>query len=347
MRVQKLRTVDGVIVYDLDDVRTSAGGTRLAPDIDEAEVALLARAMTYKFGVLEVPYGGAKAGLRSGAADRADVLARYCEEIRTLVESRRFLTGPDLGTSETDFLSLRTATEAEGPMSAIVDGVPFEDLLAGFGVVAAMEAAIGPLEGTRVAIEGFGKAGGGVAREAVRRGALVVALSTVAGALVDPAGLPVEELLAARTVHGDDFMAHAGRPVVPTSAVFTAEADVLVPGARTGVLDEATASGVTATLIVPAANAPYTRGGLNALETRGVTALADFVTNAGGVLGYRSPLWATPDEVLPAVEERIAELVTASLDDAIGPYASACQRAERFIATWHDGAVPDGPPLAA
>jgi glutamate dehydrogenase (NAD(P)+) len=347
MRTQKLSSVDGVIVFDLDDVRTSAGGTRLAPDIDEAEVALLARAMTYKFGVLEIPYGGAKAGIRATLDDRDAAMARYCEEIRPLVESRRFLTGPDLGTSEADFAPLRTETESAGPMNALVDGVPFEDLVTGFGVAAAADAAAGPLEGKRVAVEGFGKVGSGVVREAARRGASIVALSTVDGCIADPAGLDVEALLDARIEQGDAAIATAGLLVRPTAALFGVAADVLVPGARTGVLDAATAATVAAAVVVPAANAPYTESGLLTLESRGIVALADFVTNAGGVLGYRSPLWASTDEVMAAVEERIVELVSACLDHPDGPYRGACAGAERFIATWLDvGIASGGPPLA-
>ena len=86
MRVQRLETVDGFIVFDLDDAGISAGGTRLAPDVTEDEVALLARAMTYKFAVLGQRMGGAKAGVRATVADRDDAMARYCDEINIDVD---------------------------------------------------------------------------------------------------------------------------------------------------------------------------------------------------------------------------------------------------------------------
>ncbi len=62
----------------------------------------------------------------------------------------------------------------------------------------------GGLAGRSVAIEGFGKVGGGVAREVVRRGGRVAAVSTVAGCVADPSGLDVERLLDLRRLHGDD-----------------------------------------------------------------------------------------------------------------------------------------------
>src|SRR6266700_2277126 len=94
----ELGSVPGFVVFDLPGVPVSAGGTRLAPDVTVAEVALLARAMTYKFAALGERVGGAKAGLAAdpaGRAGRAGLMGRYCAEIRPLVDSGRFLTGPD------------------------------------------------------------------------------------------------------------------------------------------------------------------------------------------------------------------------------------------------------------
>ena len=218
VEIVELESVPGFIVFDLPGVAFSAGGTRLAPDVTRAEVALLARAMTYKFAALGEQVGGAKAGVAAGPADRAaraDLMARYCAEIRPLAEAGRFLTGPDMGTFEEDFWPLRERRAAPAAVSAVVDGVPFEDIVTGYGVVVAAETALrlgpgGGLAGRSVAIEGFGKVGGGVAREVVRRGGRVAAVSTAAGCVADPAGLDVERLLELRRLHGDDCVAHYG-----------------------------------------------------------------------------------------------------------------------------------------
>src|SRR6266516_4950654 len=93
----ELGMVPGFVVFDLPGA-AGAGGTRLAPDVTVAEVALLARAMTYKFAALGERVGGAKAGLLGDPADRAGraaLMGRYCAEIRPLADSGRFLTGPD------------------------------------------------------------------------------------------------------------------------------------------------------------------------------------------------------------------------------------------------------------
>ena len=348
--VLRLQTVDGFVAFDLEGARMSAGGTRLAPDVSEQEIVELARAMTYKFAVLGDRLGGAKGGVRAHASDpaaRADAMARYCAEIRPLVASRKFLTGPDLGTHEEDFAPIRDLAAVPSVISSTVDGVSFEDVVTGFGVAAAAEAALGGLTGRRVAIEGFGKVGGGVAREVVRRGGTVVAVSTVLGAVHDPGGLDVETLWKARRQMGDRCIEALGMAVAPTSALFDAPADVLVPGARTGAVDHLRAARIQAHAVVPAANVPYTAEGLRTLERRGIAAHADFICNAGAVIAYRSRPDAAPAQVLADVEARIRSLMGQAAGHPQGPFAGACEMAERFLATWRGDDLPEGRPLAS
>jgi glutamate dehydrogenase (NAD(P)+) len=351
----ELQSVPGFIVFDLPGAETSAGGTRLAPDVTMAEVALLARAMTYKYAALGAQVGGAKAGVVGDPGDRTDRaarMARYCAEISPLVQSGRFLTGPDMGTFEADFASLRAHRGAPGAMSSVVDDVPFEDLLTGYGVAAAAETALhaiagGDWAGRSAAVEGFGKVGGGVAREVTRRGGRVVALSTVAGSIADPSGLDIERLLDLRSRYGDDCVARYGRAVAPPAALFSAEADVLVPGARPGVISSQVARSLAPAIrvVAPAANVPYTRGGADVLRGRGVAALPDFVCNAGAVLGYRSAPEDTPARVLSGVAARISEIISGVLNHPSGPLFGACEDAAAFLGSWW-GEAP-APPFAA
>jgi glutamate dehydrogenase (NAD(P)+) len=353
--IVELSSVPGFVVFDLPGVPLSAGGTRLAPDVSVAEVALLARAMTYKFAVLGQQVGGAKAGVRGNPADRAGkaaLMARFCAEIAPLTDAGRLLTGPDMGTAEEDFAPLRERRAAPTAISAMVDGVPFEDLLTGYGVAAAAEAALGTAlgggwEGRSVAIEGFGKVGGGVAREVTRRGGRVVAVSTMDGCLADPSGLDVDVLLALRHAHGDACVLRYGRPSGPPGQLFTeVDADVVVPGTRPGVISGRTAGSLPADVrvIAPAANVPYTEQGAEVLGRRGIVALPDFVCNAGAVIGYRSPAGAAPEEVLAAVGATITELILEALRHRDGPLAGACGLAASFLRGWWG--EPPGPPFA-
>jgi glutamate dehydrogenase (NAD(P)+) len=347
----ELSSVPGFVVFDLPGAPESAGGTRLAPDVSVAEVALLARAMTYKYGALGVRMGGAKAGVRGDPADRAGkaaLMARFCAEIAPLAATGRLLTGPDMGTAEEDFAPLRERRAAPAAIHAVVDGVPFEDLLTGFGVAVAAGAALGDgWDGRSVAIEGFGKVGGGVAREVTRRGGQVAAVSTVAGCVMDPAGLDTGRLLALRRTYGDACVLHYGRAAGPPGELFTAvDADVLVPGTRPGVISGRTAGSLPPGIrvVAPAANAPYTARGADVLRQRGIVALPDFVCNAGAVIGYRSAPDATPAEVLATVEATITGLILEALGHPSGPLAGACERAGRFLRGWWG--EPPAPPCA-
>jgi len=243
VHVHHLRSVDGEIVFDLDPdvVAPAAGGTRMVDDVTVEELALLARAMTYKLATFEARIGGAKAGIRPRLLDsRAETIARYCDEVRPLVEGGRFLTGADLGTTSADFAALERRS-GPGIFDHVVDGVGFEELVTGRGVVAAAEAWLGSLEGRTVAVEGFGKVGHGVARDVVRRGGRVVAVSTLRGAVATAAGFDVDELVEARREHGDAFVLHLGLDVHRPRELHELRVDVLVPGARVGVYDEALA----------------------------------------------------------------------------------------------------------
>jgi glutamate dehydrogenase (NAD(P)+) len=352
--IVELGSVPGFLVFDMPGAAVSAGGTRLAPDVSAAEVALLARAMTYKYAALGWQVGGAKAGVRGDPADRAGkavLMARFCAEVAPLVTAGRFVTGPDMGTSEEDFEPLREGRAVPPAMGAVVGGVPFEDVLTGYGVAAAADAALGAewgwgWDGRSAAIEGFGKVGGGVAREVIRRGGRVVAVSTLAGCLADPSGLDVELLLALRREHGDGCVTRYGRPPGPPAQLFTVAADVVVPGTRPGVMSGRVAGllppGVQ--VIAPAANAPYTAAGAGVLRHRGIVALPDFVCNAGAVIGYHAAQDAGPGQILAAVDARVSELIVAAMGHPDGPLAGAGQRAAEFLRGWWG--EPPGPPFA-
>ena len=341
-----LESVEGFIAFDLESCRVNAGGTRLAPDVSAAEARLLARAMTYKFAALGLEMGGAKAVIRGTPEARPALMRRYCEEIRPLVESVRFLTGPDLGTFEADFAPLRRPGET-GVMTEPLDGVPFEDVLTGFGVVVAAEAALGTLKGRSIAIEGFGKVGGGVAREAVRRGAKVVGVSTLAGAAESKHGFDVETLWRLRAERGDDLVRALGLTVRPPEDLFELRADVIVPGARIGTIGRERARTIETRVIAPAANVPYASGAPEILRSRGILALPDFICNAGAVLGYVSNSVTTHREMLELVERRIAGLIREAIAHPQGPFAGGSAIAERFLRTWRVASgLPDGPPLA-
>src|SRR5258708_38891295 len=157
MKTLRLKTVDAYVAFDFE-CATSAGGPRLAPDVTERESQLLARAMTYKFGVLGVNFGGPKGAIRAVPADRDDAIRRYGDEIRPLVESAKFLTATDLGTVPDDFRSLPRTDQADLMHTDYV-GMPLDAYLTGLGVATAAETVLGGPEGRTAAIGGSARWG--------------------------------------------------------------------------------------------------------------------------------------------------------------------------------------------
>ena len=331
------------VVIDSTRFGISAGGVRMAGDLTLLELVRLARAMSYKFAMLELPCGGAKAGiwLEPAQPTRPQVMGSFLAAIRPLVDGRAYMPGADMGTSAGDFTDVYPPAQNLGDQE--FEGMLLEDQLTGYGVVVAARTAcewLGrSLRDARVAIEGFGKVGAGAAKYFARAGARVVAVSTVHGLLHQPQGLDVPRLLSLRARLGDAALQeYAGAaPLAPRENLFAVECDVLVPGARPDSIHTGNAGSIAAPLIVPAANIPYAAGSVAALHARGIVPLPDFVTNAGGVLaGLVGLEGGGAEDGFRTVEERVAGNVRLVLDAArergCSSYDAALERARRRIA---------------
>jgi len=330
--------LDALIVIDHDLFPVSAGGTRMLPDVDAREVARLARAMTWKFAVCGVRYAGAKAGIRFEGGDRDAVLAAYRRALTPFRDV--FLTGPDMGTRPSDFVTPDLV--AELPLWARShEGLGMDDLATGHGVKAAAGAALAHLgrglEGATVAIEGFGKVGAGTARACARAGARVVAISTVHGLVAEPAGLDVEQLIELRGRFGDRLVENAAREARPREELFGLEVDVLVPGARPDSITRKVAERIRCAVVSPGANIPYASGAVEVLHGRGVVAIPDFISNSGGVHLYESVEQDDePEAALAKIEELVAETVTRTLAAAdaegVTPLEAALRDVRAYLA---------------
>jgi len=327
-----------VLVIDTTAFGISAGGVRMLPDLSLSEMVRLARAMTYKYLMLEVHCGGAKAGVWYDPAtqDRSAVWSAFLHTLRPFVEKRMYLPGTDMGTTEEDFQPLYadgTRHRSGGLLKQVVDGLPLEDQLTGFGVVESAHAAAEffdiPVNSATVAIEGFGKVGGGAARFFVRSGAQVVAVSTIVGTRYDPHGLDVEQLFALRREHGDQSVRHYPRgKFLSPHKLFTLPVDILIPGARPDAITTKNAEKVQAKLIVPGANIPFTFAVANRLSARGVGVVPDFVANGGGVLAALADIQGLDvEQAFRSVSERIRANTTLVLNRNRERQCTPCEAA--------------------
>jgi glutamate dehydrogenase (NAD(P)+) len=348
----------GVVVIDCTALgMMTGGGIRMLPDITTWEIFQLARAMTYKFGTLGVPLGGAKSGIwanpKVSGDERKNIMRAFGRAVKPLILAG-LAFGADIGTEAEDldfvFEGAELPPQGTGLMAEKKDGEPIENHVTGYGVVVAAEAACDfagiDIKGASVAIEGFGKVGGGVARYITEAGANVVALSTIDGMILDEDGLDVDLLLERRKNVGDKAIAEYEKAEhLDKEEIFSLPVDILIPGARPYVIDEKNVREVKARVISSIANIPITDEAEEALFQEGVLIVPDFVSNAGGtVLGIVDFVGGTSRHAFDACKELIGANARTLLADArtegINPRRLASRRVEEKVAEVRRGKEP-------
>ncbi|MHA1593113.1 MAG: Glu/Leu/Phe/Val family dehydrogenase [Candidatus Baldrarchaeia archaeon] len=320
----------GVVVIDTTVYGSAAGGIRMLPDITTSEIVDLARVMTYKFAIFNLPVGGAKGGIwaEPHIRNRDEILIAYGRAIAPLLRSGIYIPGADMGTSDKDVQLICDAAGAEevkprGLGLKIKEGMPLEDHLTGYGVVTACKIACEfagiDLNGATVAIEGFGKVGGGVARYMARAGAKVVAISTIKGAIYNPNGIDVEELLEMRKRYGDDVvLAYKDAKRLEKEELFSLPVDILVPGARPYVINRSNVDKIGAKIVCPGANIPVTDEAEEILLRRGIISVPDFIANGGGIIaGVVDRLGGDEKQAFSMIESLIGSLTRRVLSEAM------------------------------
>jgi glutamate dehydrogenase (NAD(P)+) len=284
----------GVLVIDNTARGMGKGGTRMSPSVTVAEIARLARVMTWKWAAVDLFHGGAKAGIRFDPAspDKERVLRAYVRRLADQIPSS-YVAGLDMGMTEHDAAIIQDELGDRGAAVGVPEelgGVPYDELgVTGYGVAESVDAALRragrSVKGARVALQGFGAVGVAAARRLDEMGATVVALSTSRGGVHDPGGLDVAHWLALRAERGDDcVLGVAPGERLAAGEELVLDCDVLIPAAIQDVIDAAVAARIRASLVVEGANLPTSPEARTVLARRGVTVVPDFIANAGGVV---------------------------------------------------------------
>ena len=276
------------------------GGVRFHQDVTLSEVMALAAWMSIKNAAVNVPFGGAKGGIRIDpktlSRDELERMTRrYTSEIGIVIGPTRDIPAPDVNTNEQVMAwMMDTYSMNEGATTTgVVTGKPV-DLggslgrrdATGRGVfTVGTEAArrIGlDIATARVAVQGFGNVGGVAARLFAQAGARVVAVQDHGGTIHREAGLDVPALLA-HVAETGSVAGFAQAEVVPCDQFWDVDCDVLIPAALEQQITEVNAGRIKARLIVEGANGPTTPGADDILADRNVLVLPDVIANAGGV----------------------------------------------------------------
>lgn len=277
------------------------GGIRYHHQVDLSEVAALAALMTFKNSLMGLPLGGAKGGVQVdpnqlSKAELENLTRRFTSEISPFIGPDKDIPAPDVGTdSQTmawmlDTFSLETGYSQTG----VVTGKPVEiggslgrEAATGLGVIYATEKALEKtgrrMSDCTLAIQGFGKVGMYAAIEGYAKGARVVAVSDVSGALYNERGINIAEL--SRYVKEKKVVKDFPEAQHLTNEeLLTLPCDVLAPCALEGVIHKGNADKVRAKIIVEGANGPTTREADDILASKGVVVVPDILANGGGVV---------------------------------------------------------------
>jgi len=276
------------------------GGVRFHQDVTLSEVMALAAWMSIKNAAVNVPYGGAKGGIRvdprqlsSGELER--LTRRYTSEIGIIIGPAKDIPAPDVNTNGQimawmmDTYSMNVGATSTG----VVTGKPVD--LGGslgrieatgrgvftVGVAAAQRAGLA-VEGARVAVQGFGNVGGTAARLFAQAGAKIVAVQDHTGCLYNAHGLDLVTLHNHVGAHGG-IAGFAGGDALPADAFWDADCDILIPAALEGQLTQSNAGRIRAKMIIEGANGPTTPEADDILHDKGILVVPDVIANAGGV----------------------------------------------------------------
>ena len=334
----EIRVFSGFRVHHDISRGPAKGGIRYHPDVSLDEVKALAMWMTWKCAVVNIPFGGAKGGvivepkeLSAGELER--MTRRYASEILPFIGPERDIPAPDVNTDEQimawimDTYSMNIGYSVSG----VVTGKPLTvggSLGRGgatsrgvmYQVLAALKTFGRGVEDVSVAVQGFGKVGGGTARMLHDQGCRIVAISDVNGGVIHERGLNPEAIQRHKNEAGTVAGFPAGE-VISNEELLELDVDVLIPAALEGVITESNADRIAAKIVVEAANGPTTPKADRILNEAGVFIVPDILANAGGVtVSYfewvqdlQAYFWSEEE-----VHSRLRQIMEASFLDVYG-----------------------------
>ena len=308
------------------------GGIRFHPSVDAAEVTALAADMTLKCAVANLPFGGAKGGVRCdptkmslGELER--LTRRYTLEISPLLGPEIDVPAPDVNTDGRvmawiyDTLSMIRGSSLPDSVTGkplSVGGTRGHSGATSSGVVVCARAAFRqlglPLSGSRAVVQGYGKVGGPLGFLLGSAGMRVIAVADVGGAVHNPAGLDQAALSAhvreAGTVAGFPL----GSPIEPDE-IWSLDCELAVPAALGGVIGPEIAAKLRARALVEAANGPTLPAADPVLAERGVLVVPDILANSGGVTASYFE-WAQSRQGFAWDEDLVATRLRTFMEDA-------------------------------
>ncbi|WP_424962295.1 Glu/Leu/Phe/Val family dehydrogenase [Ekhidna sp.] len=296
-----IKVFEGYRVIHSTILGPSKGGVRYDMDVNIDEVKALAAWMTWKCAVVDIPYGGAKGGIkcnpREMSAGEVERLTRaFTQAMHDVFGKDRDIPAPDMGTGPREMAWMMDQYSRNQGMTvnSVVTGKPIvlggslgREEATGRGVMisalAAMEKQkINPFKAT-CAIQGFGNVGSWAATLLEERGVNIVAISDLSGAYYNAEGINIKKAIEYRNGNNGSMEGFAGAEKIDPEELLLLEVDVLVPAAIEDVITKLNADKIKAKMIVEGANGPTSAKADAILNEKGILAVPDILANAGGV----------------------------------------------------------------
>ncbi|MAF80149.1 glutamate dehydrogenase [bacterium] len=319
----------------------SKGGIRMTGTVNEEEVGRLARAMTLKNAVADLPFGGGKSGIAfdpKGADEKTKKeIVKWFGESLKMYAPKYYIAAPDMNMAE---IEMQWLIEGHGDSKAAtgkpadMGGLPHELGSTGFGVAHAAKTALEhkgiEVKGATVAIEGYGNVGVFAAQFLTEMGAKIVAVSDSKGAIHNPDGLDWKKVLEIKKDKGS-VIEYEDAEKIEGTKIFELDVDVLIPAALPDVIHEKNINNIRAKIIVEGANIPMKEELEEELHEKGILIVPDFVANAGGVISsYAEHVEKGEEEMFRLVEEKITKNTKEILDRAKETGESPRKTAEKI-----------------
>jgi len=324
----------GFVVIDSTALGPAKGGIRMTPTVSIDEVARLARAMTWKCSLADLPFGGGKSGIVANPKQisfekKLEIIRAFSKALK-IVCPKEYIAAPDMNMAEKEIAEFVKANgvhhSATGkPATMCVKpgekcGIPHEYGSTGFGVyhatkVAAEHCGIDIKKAT-VAIEGFGNVGEFVAKYLHEHGANIVAVSDSQGVIYHKQGLDIKKVLAVKKKTRSVINYKPGK-VLPGKEIIGLDVDILITAAIPDLIKMNDVNKIKTTLIVEGSNIPMTAAVEEALFKKKKLVVPDFVANAGGVISsYAEYKGRNPEHMFQLVEKKIVKNTNIVLDHA-------------------------------
>lgn len=297
----KIQVFEGYRIVHSTILGPSKGGIRYAMDVNQDEVMALAAWMSFKCAVANLPYGGAKGGIkcdpRAMSVGELERMTRaYAMSMKDVFGVNKDIPAPDMGTAGRemawilDEFNKVTGEDSPGVITGkpiVIGGSLGRDAATGRGVMVNTLAALKKMnldpKSVTAAVQGFGNVGSHAARLLAEKGIKIVAIGDHTATFYNEKGIDVQAALDYAAKNGRVLKGFTGGTEIGATEILTCKCDVLVPAALQNVITEEIAHNIQAKLIVEGANGPTVPEADHVLNEKKIIVVPDILANSGGV----------------------------------------------------------------